>query len=98
MLVLSRSVRECVVINDNIFVEVTDLDDDKVYVTFYGATAGNAVLAVGESVQIQDAIEVKLISLRPSNKARIGFEAPTEMPIHRKETWDAIRQENNREP
>ncbi len=45
-----------------------------------------------ESIWIGDDIEISLVEIR-INKARLGFEAPRIIPIHRKEVYDAIQRE-----
>ena len=54
MLVLSRCVDQCVVINDDIIIKVIEIRGDK---------------------------------------ARLGIEAPKEIPVHRKEVYDAIKKD-----
>lgn len=43
-----------------------------------------------ESVTIGDNIIVTVIEIR-GDKVRLGIEAPRDMPLHRKEVYDAIR-------
>jgi sRNA-binding carbon storage regulator CsrA len=51
------------------------------------------------NVDEEKSIEVHIVDLRRQSdsqrcKARMGFEAPSEIPIHRKEVYDAIHLEN----
>lgn len=46
-----------------------------------------------ESVMIGDDIEVRVVELR-GDKVRLGFLAPRNVTVHRKEVYDEIRQEN----
>ena len=46
-----------------------------------------------ESVIIANNIEVKILSVR-GDQVSIGFSAPREVSIYRKEVYDAIQQEN----
>jgi cytosine deaminase len=46
-----------------------------------------------QSVMIGDAIEVRVIDVR-GEKVRLGFVAPRDVAVHRKEVFDAIRNEN----
>lgn len=46
----------------------------------------------GESVMVGD-WEVKVSDIR-GDKVRLAFNFPRELPIHKKETYDAIRREN----
>lgn len=46
-----------------------------------------------ESIMIGDGIEVSIVDIR-GDKVRLGINAPKEVPIHRKEIYDAIRREN----
>jgi carbon storage regulator len=46
-----------------------------------------------ETVMIGDDIEVTIIDVR-GDKVRLGIRAPRNVPVHRKEVYDAIRREN----
>lgn len=46
-----------------------------------------------ESVIIGDAIEVRVVDVR-GEKVRLGFIAPRDVSVHRKEVYDEIRREN----
>lgn len=48
---------------------------------------------VGESIMINDDIEVTVVDIR-GDKVRIGINAPRTVSVHRKEIWEAIRSEN----
>ena len=43
-----------------------------------------------ESVIVNDNIEIVVIEIR-GDKVRLGINAPKEVPVHRKEVYDAIR-------
>ena len=43
-----------------------------------------------ESIVINDDITIVVVEIR-GNKVRLGVEAPTYIPVHRKEVFDAIR-------
>lgn len=47
---------------------------------------------VNETIMIGDDIEIRLIDVR-GDKARIGIEAPTDVPVHRREVWEAIKRD-----
>lgn len=42
-----------------------------------------------EVIKIGDDIEISVVEIR-GDKVRLGIEAPTEVPVHRKEVYDAI--------
>ncbi len=44
---------------------------------------------------IGDDVEVTVLDIR-GDKVRLGIRAPSEVPVHRKEVYLAIRQENER--
>ena len=54
---------------------------------------------IGESIVIDDPkhgpIEVMVVDVR-GEKARLGINAPTEVPVHRQEVYDAIQRENEK--
>ena len=45
-----------------------------------------------ESIMIGDDIEIVIVRLNP-NSVRLGFKAPANVSIHRKEIWEAIQRE-----
>lgn len=49
-----------------------------------------------ESIIIGDNIVVTIVDIR-GDKVRLGIEAPQEIPVHRREVYDAIQRENRRE-
>lgn len=48
-----------------------------------------------ETIMIGDDIEITIVDIR-GDKVRLGITAPKGLSIHRKEVYDAIRQENYR--
>jgi carbon storage regulator len=48
-----------------------------------------------ESIMIGDNIVVTIVDIR-GDKVRLGINAPTEIPVHRQEVYDAIQRENAR--
>jgi carbon storage regulator len=48
-----------------------------------------------ESIFIGDNIKITVVDIR-GDKVRLGIEAPTEIPVHRQEVYEAIRRENQR--
>jgi carbon storage regulator len=48
-----------------------------------------------EEIVINDNITITIIDIR-GDKVRLGINAPTEVPVHRKEVHDAIRREEAR--
>ena len=47
---------------------------------------------VGESIMIGDDIEIVVKEIR-RNQVRIGIDAPQDVPIHREEIYEEIKQE-----
>ncbi len=43
-----------------------------------------------ESIMIGDNVKITLIDIR-GDRVRLGIEAPQEVPVHRKEVYDAIK-------
>jgi len=48
-----------------------------------------------ESIIIGDNIVVTVVDVR-GDKVRLGIQAPTEIPVHRREVYEAIQRENLR--
>ena len=48
-----------------------------------------------ESIIIGDDVQVTIVDIR-GDKVRLGIIAPTEIPVHRKEVYDAIQRENRK--
>ncbi len=48
-----------------------------------------------ESIMIGDNVVVTIVDIR-GDKVRLGIDAPTEIPVHRREVYEAIRKENLR--
>ena len=48
-----------------------------------------------ESIVISDNIIVTIVDVR-GDKVRLGIDAPTEIPVHRREIYEAIQKENQR--
>lgn len=45
-----------------------------------------------ESIVINDDITITVVEIR-FDKVRLGFDAPKEVPVHRKEVFDAIKRQ-----
>ncbi|MGC4002146.1 MAG: carbon storage regulator CsrA [Pirellulales bacterium] len=48
-----------------------------------------------ESIIIGDNITVTIVDIR-GDKVRLGINAPSEVPVHRQEVYEAIQRENQR--
>lgn len=48
-----------------------------------------------ESIMIGDDIVVTIVDIR-GDKVRLGIEAPTDIPVHRQEVYEAIQRENRK--
>lgn len=46
-----------------------------------------------ETIMIGDDIEITVVDIR-GDKVRLGITAPRQVPVHRKEVYDAIKREN----
>jgi carbon storage regulator len=46
-----------------------------------------------QAIMIGDNIEITIVDIR-GDKVRVGITAPSEIPVHRKEVYEAIQQEN----
>ena len=48
-----------------------------------------------ESIMIGDDIVVTIVDIR-GDKVRLGINAPTDIPVHRQEVYEAIQRENRK--
>ena len=48
-----------------------------------------------ETIVIGDDIQITVVDIR-GDKVRLGITAPTSIPVHRKEVYEAIQRENKR--
>lgn len=48
-----------------------------------------------ESIIIGDNVQITVVDIR-GDKVRLGIVAPAEIPVHRKEVYDAIKRENQK--
>ncbi len=48
-----------------------------------------------ESIIIGDNVVITVVDVR-GDKVRLGIDAPTEIPVHRREVYEAIQRENRR--
>lgn len=46
-----------------------------------------------ETIMIGDDIEITIVDIR-GDKVRLGITAPSHVPVHRKEVYEAIKREN----
>ncbi len=46
-----------------------------------------------ESIMIGDDVVVTIVDIR-GDKVRLGIDAPTSIPVHRQEVYEAIKREN----
>ena len=47
-----------------------------------------------ESIMIGDDVEITIVDVR-GDKVRLGITAPKEIPVHRREVYEAIQREKN---
>ena len=52
---------------------------------------------VDDSIMVGDNIEIKLMSIGNGQKARIGIQAPREIPVHRMKIYQRIQKEKEDE-
>lgn len=50
----------------------------------------------GEAVRIGDDVTVTVVEIR-GDKVRLGFAAPSEVPVHREEVWAAIQEQEGQQ-
>lgn len=45
---------------------------------------------IGKSIMVGDDVMITIVDVR-GDKVRLAFDAPRDMPVHRKEVYDAIK-------
>ena len=48
-----------------------------------------------ESIMIGDDVVITIVDIR-GDKVRLGIDAPLDIPVHRREVYDAIQRENKK--
>lgn len=104
MLVLSRTVGDGVLVGESHFLTVTKIMPGISATLQYGPAEGPEAAQVtktlrrAESWEVQPEVRFTVIDLRPGppDKVRLGIECPREMPVHRREVYEAIQRESNR--
>ena len=103
MLVISRGAGEAVMIGDDIVVWVDRVFDGVVAVRVTRSelrgrlttTSFEGVLHTDESIDLGSGCRCQQTGTR-GDRARMGFDVPKAMSIHRREVYEAIRREQNR--
>lgn len=107
MLVLSRQQDQSVMLGEKVEVVVLAIRSDRVILVIYAPTEllptdaerkspdyAVVTLRRDETLRLGPDIEITLVDIIRGDKARLAFDCwPPEMPIHRKEVWEAIRRE-----
>ena len=91
MLVMSREIGQALVIED-VVVTLDAFDDQHADITLQKVAGGKSIsltLNLNEFVDACYDTRIVLIATRDT-KARLGIEAPKNVPIHRKEIWDQL--------
>jgi len=52
---------------------------------------------IGETLNIGDDVQVTVLGIK-GNQVRIGINAPKDVPVHREEIYERIKQERSQEP
>ncbi|MCG6873083.1 MAG: carbon storage regulator CsrA [Gammaproteobacteria bacterium] len=52
---------------------------------------------IGETLNIGDEVQVTVLGIK-GNQVRIGINAPKDVPVHREEIYERIKQERAQEP
>ena len=50
---------------------------------------------IGRQIVIGDDIVITVLDIRDGDTVRLGFEVPKEIPVHRREVYDAIKRKES---
>ena len=96
MLILSRYPGESIYFGEHLFVTLAKIGADQIELDAHDSSAiakSSLRLKANESIEIRPDIYITFVEVRDGEKgqlARLGIEAPRDVPVHRKEVWDAI--------
>lgn len=103
MLVLSREKGQSIVISD-FLCTVTELKRDQVTLTISAEGQEDQVVKRkrDQSICIDDTITILVVEIRQIGttgplKVRLGVEAPKEVPVYRREVYDALKRNEEQE-
>src|SRR4026208_1353943 len=96
MLIVSRAVNEVMLLGEHLEVQVTRLTRHTVKLRAIHREVGgrdtreifSGQLSQGDRVDLGDKIAVQVMEIRPDAKVRLGFDAPKNVSVHRKEVFD----------
>jgi sRNA-binding carbon storage regulator CsrA len=97
MLILSRYPLESVVIGDHLFVTVKMIGTGHIELGVHDSETNanfSHRIKKDELIEIGPEIRVGFFDVREFEKgpkARLGIDLPRDVPVHRKEVWDALR-------
>jgi carbon storage regulator len=101
MLVMSRAVNECIIIVNDLRVEVITITPTSATLRAFRPLLGGRLtdeietkaLAINQSISPADGISISVVDLR-EDKVRIGVTAQRTTSVHRLEVWEAIRRQS----
>jgi sRNA-binding carbon storage regulator CsrA len=89
MLVLSRRLGECIVIDDDLVVTVGFLGEDHVELSVTrldGSFLRSVVAQQNESVTIVDGLEIVAVAIK-EDRVRLGIQTPPDTRVERRTFW-----------
>jgi carbon storage regulator len=96
MLILSRYPGESIYFGEQLFVTLAKIGAGQIELDVHDTSViakSSHRLKANETIEISPDIYITFVEARESEKgqsARLGIEAPRDVPVHRKEVWDAI--------
>jgi len=98
MLVLSRKQGESIVIDDSVEVTVVAIHEEEVSLRLSGSVGSDGgdtmCKRCDETITIRENIVVTVVCIRRRRDkciVRLGIEAPLEIPVHRREVYEALK-------
>lgn len=97
MLVLSRCLNECIVVDDIILIYVRAIQRETISLEIRASnTSKSETLRRFGYMYFAPNHKIEVAKIFPYEKVRLGFEVPNDVKVWRKEIWNQIQKESDK--